>query len=327
MTELSLGVLSTAHEHCNSYAAAIETIDGAEIVCVADEDPERGQAFAERHGIEYLPTRDALSRIDAAIVCAANAHHGEWVIEAAEAGCDVLCEKPLAATAEDAREIVEACEDITLGVAMPIRFSDPAIQAKEAIEDGAIGELQTIVGTNLLKKMPADTWFVDPELSGGGAIMDHTVHVLDLVRWMTGQEVTEVYAETSTRFSDIPVEDIDVLSMELDDGTTVTHDGSWRQPEEWDFWGDVTLRFIGTEGVLTVDCFDQTIDLTRDSGEPGRNAVFWGSDANAGLLRDFFDALRKDRQPEIPGREGVIEMKVVEAAYESAEAGEAITID
>lgn len=326
MTVRSLGVLSTAHEHCNSYAAAIETIDGAEIVCVADEDPERGQAFADRHRIEYLPVEDALSRIDAAIVCAPNADHGEWVTEAAAAGVDVLCEKPLASTVKDAREIVEACEDITLGVAMPIRFSDPAVQAKKVIEDGAIGELQTIVGTNLLKKMTAG-WFVDPELSGGGAIMDHTVHVLDLVRWMTGEEVTEVYAETGTRFSDIPVEDIDVLSMELTDGTAVTHDGSWRQPEEWDTWGDVTLRLIGTEGVLTVDCFDQTIDLTRDSGEPGRNAVFWGSDANAGLLRDFLDALREDREPEIPGDEGLAEMRVVEAAYESAETGEAITIE
>ncbi|MCU4743009.1 Gfo/Idh/MocA family oxidoreductase [Natronoglomus mannanivorans] len=327
---IRLGVLSTAHPHCHEYVSAVGEIDGADVVAVADEDDERGREFADEHGLEYGSTDEVLERIDAGVVCAANVDHGEWVRAAADAGVDVLCEKPLAPTAAEADELVDVCEDagVTLAVAMPVRFSEPIRQAKAALEDGAVGELQAIVGTNLLQRMAGGTWFTDPDRSGGGAIMDHSVHVVDLARWLTGQEVTEVYTETGTHFSDIAVEDIDVLSMELADGTIVSHDGSWRQPDSWDFWGDVTMRLIGTEGVLEVDCFDQTFTETRDTGDdPGMESIYWGTDMNEYLVRDFVDAVRDGSEPAIPGEDGVRETRVVEAAYESAETGMPVEIE
>jgi predicted dehydrogenase len=323
---VSLAVLSAAHGHCHAYAEAVDGIEGAEVVAVADEDDRRAREFATEHGAAALPAGEALARADGAVVCAANADHATWVRRAADAGVDVLCEKPLAPTAAEAEAMVDACADagVSLGVAMPMRFSEPVRRARAALREGAVGDLQAVVGTNLLQKMAADTWFVDPERSGGGAVMDHSVHVVDLVRWLAGAEVREVYAETGRAFGDYPVEDVDVLSMELADGTPVTHDGSWRQPEEWEFWGDVTLRLIGTEGVYEVDCFAQT--LTETTEGDGREAVYWGSDPDAGLVRDFVAAVREGRPPAIPGREGVREVRVVEAAYESAETGEPVTV-
>lgn len=321
-----VGVLSAAHTHSDAYAAALDDIEHAELVAVADQDDERGQAFADRHEISYGTRESVLQRADAAIVTAANVDHREWTTAAADAGVDVLCEKPLATTTEDARAMVRAAEQagVALGVAMPVRFSEPARRAKAAVEGGEIGDLQAVVGTNLLTTISGGTWITDPAQSGGGAIMDHTVHVVDLVRWITDQEVAEVYTETGTRFTDIPAEDVAVLSMALDDGTPLTHDGSWRQPESWDFWGDVTLRLIGTEGVLEVDCFDQTIAQTTESGI---ESVFWGSDINEGLLRDFVTAVSAGEQPAILGREGVREVSVIEAAYESAETGRPVAPD
>jgi len=325
-----LGVLSTAHHHADLYAAALESRDDAEIVAVADEDDDRGQSFADSHGIDYQPADDVLERVDAAIVCAANVNHGTWIREAAAAGIDILCEKPLAPAGDQAAELVRVCESagVALGVAMPVRFSEPIRQAKAAVDEGAVGDLKAIVGTNILQKMAAGTWFTDPDLSGGGAILDHSVHIIDLSRWITGQEVAEVYTETGTRFTDIEVEDIDVLSMELDDGTIFTHDGSWRQPEEWDFWGDVTLRLIGTDGVVEVDCFDQTLTRTRDSGDdPGIDSVYWGTDINKGLVGDFVDAVANNRPPAVTGTDGVREVRVVDAAYESADRGEPVSVN
>jgi len=110
--------------------------------------------------------------------------------------------------------------------------------------------------------------------------------------------------------------------MSLEDGTPVTHDGSWRQPQEWDFWGDVTLRVVGTDGVIEVDCFDQTLRRTRDTGEdPGIDSVYWGSNMDEGLIRDFVAAVREDRDPAVTGREGAKEVRVVDAAYRSIETG------
>ena len=323
---IRFGMLSAAHGHADAYASDLHGIEGAELVAVADGDDDRGEAFADEHGIDYGPTDEVLDRIDAAVVCSANATHREWVESAAEAGVHVLCEKPLATSVADARAIVDACDDagVLLGVAMPVRFNEPIRQAKRAYDAGELGKLQAVVGTNLLRWKGPGGWFTDPELSGGGAIMDHTVHVVDLARWITGEEVSEVYAESGTRFVEKPVEDVDVLSMELGDGTPFTHDGSWRMPETWDFWGDVTLRLIGTESVMEVDCFDQTLKET--TATDGIESVFWGEGMNEGLLRDFVSAVRDGRPPAIPGEDGVREVAVVEAAYESVETGEPVGV-
>jgi predicted dehydrogenase len=325
---VAVAVVSAAHSHAHAYADVVADLDGAVLTAVVDDDGDRGRAFADRHGIEYAGETVAVDA-DAAVVCAENAAHRRWVEAAAAAGLDVLCEKPLATTAADARGCVDACEaaGVALGVAMPMRFSEPVRRAKATLEAGELGDLQAVVGTNLLQRMAADTWFIDPERSGGGAVMDHSVHVVDLVRWLTGEEVAEVYAESGTRFGTYDVEDVDLLSMALTDGTPVTHDGSWRQPDTWEFWGDVTLRLIGTDGVLEVDCFDQTLAETCDGDDPGRDAVFWGTDPNVGLLREFLAAVEADRTPAITGEDGVREVRVVEAAYESVDTGAPVPVE
>jgi len=326
MTEL--GILSVEHLHADAYAGALAEIEDADLVGIAgaDEHEETTAEKAEEYGVDHLAPDDLLSRVDAVVVCSANAAHREWVELAAEAGVDVLCEKPLAPTVEDAQAMVDACDDagVHLGVALPLRFNQPLLNAHDALEVGQLGDLKFLSGTNR-GQMPGG-WFADPERSGGGAVMDHSVHILDVVRWLTGENVAEVYAETGTRFHDIPVEDVNLLSMELTDGTQFTLDGSWSKPDEYDTWGGATLKLVGDDGVLEVDCFDQTIKQTRDSGDPGVHQLFWGPDADRGLVEDFVAAVREDRPPEKTGAHAVHDIEVIQAAYESAERGEPVAV-
>lgn len=321
-----LGILSVEHLHADAYAAHLSDLEGATLVGVADADADRAREKAAEYDTEAYDPADLLERVDGVVVCSANADHQMWVERAAEAGVDVLCEKPLAPTVEAARAAVDACEaaGVNLGVAMPLRFSQPLRNAKVAVDDGALGQLEFLSGTNR-GQMPGG-WFADPERAGGGAVMDHTVHVLDAVRWITGEDVREVYLETGTRFHDVEVEDVNFLSMELADGTSFTLDGSWSKPDEYDTWGDATLRLVGRDGVLSVDCFDQTIKQTRDTGDPGVHSVFWGPDPNRGLVRDFADAVRDDRPPSKTGSDAVRDVEVIRAAYESARRGEPVVV-
>lgn len=325
---LSVGVLSAAHVHTDAYLAILTELDDVHLVGVADTDPDRGRETAAHHETEYLPADDLLGRSDACLVCATNADHREWVERAAAAGVPVLCEKPLAPTVDEATAIVERCEaaGIEIGLAMPLRFSEPALRAREALTRGDIGDVHSISGTNR-GQMPGG-WFTDPDLAGGGAVMDHTVHIVDLVYHLTGQKVVEVYAESGTRFHDIPVDDVNVLSMELADGSQFLLDGSWSKPDEWHTWGDATVELVGTEGTISVDCFDQTVTHTKDSGEDaGIESVFWGTDPNVKLVRDFVDAIRNGHPPAITGEEGIMTVAVVEAAYESHRTNEPVAVD
>ncbi len=323
-----IGILSAAHLHAGAYAAQLASLDGAELVGIADEDADRGREFAENHGIDSMEADVLLEQADGVIICSTNANHRDWAERSAAAGVHVLSEKPLAPESEDARAIVDACQEaeVRLGVAMPLRFSLPAREAKRALQDGTIGALQSIVGTNR-GQMPG-SWFTDPDAAGGGAVMDHTVHIVDLVHWLTGERVAEVYAETGTRFHDLPVEDVNLLSMELTDGTQFSLDGSWSRPDNWDFWGDATVSLFGTDATVDVDCFAQKLKYTDDRPDgDGIQSLYWGSDPNGGLVADFVDAIREGRPPEITGPEGIEVVAVVEAAYESASRGTPVDVE
>ncbi|WP_224337542.1 Gfo/Idh/MocA family protein [Haloprofundus halobius] len=324
-----IGLCSVAHLHADSYAACLNNLDDAELVGVTESEERvaEGREKADEYGVDYFDPDALLAEVDGVVVCSTNADHLAWVRRAAHAGVDVLCEKPLAPSVEAAHEMVDLCHraDVHLGVAMPLRFSQPARNAKTAVENGVLGDICFLSGTNR-GQMPG-SWFVDEAESGGGAVMDHSVHIVDIVRWITGEDVREVYAETETRFNDIPVEDVNLLSMTLTDGTEFVLDGSWSKPDEWDFWGDATLRLVGTEGVVSIDCFDQKIKQTRDTGDPGIRSVFWGSNPDEGLVADFVEAVAEDRPPLKTGADAVNDVAVVEAAYESANASESVDVE
>lgn len=269
-----------------------------------------------------LPTDELLAQADATCVFSTNTTHGRWVRAAAEAGVHVLCEKPLATDLAEANDLVSVCEamDVRLGMMMPLPFSELARRAKHAYEAGAFGDLRAVTGTNRakLRDRAKTGWSADPEHAAGGAVMDHTVHIVGLMRWITGREVVSIHAELATMHDGPKTEDVNILSMELDDGTPFTLDGSWDPPEAWDYWGDATMNLVGTAGELDIDCFDFTFRETRDNGEnPGIDSVYYDEEPNIGLLDDFLDAVREDRPPKIDGRDGLREAAVCVAVYES----------
>lgn len=325
---LAVGILSAAHVHTDAYAEHLADFTDVDFVGVADDDAERGRATAERHGVEQWSTTDLLDRIDAAVICSENAKRQEWFEAAADAGVHALCEKPLAGDRSAAETIAEVhrSSGITAGLVMPLRFLPIAERAKADYEAGEIGDVRFLTGTNR-GKMPGG-WFADPALAGGGAVMDHTVHILDLVRWITRQEVTEVYAAAGTRFHDIPVEDVNVVSMSLEDGTPFTLDGSWSRPEELEIWGDATLELLGTDGVISIDPHEATVRRTRDTGDdPGAQLFRYGPDENRRSLRDFLTAVREGREPRSTIEDGRREMAVLEAIYDSIETGEPVSVE
>ncbi|WP_137287630.1 Gfo/Idh/MocA family protein [Halorussus salinisoli] len=327
-----LGILSTAHVHAGGFATALAALDGVEFVGVADDDETRGREAAERHDVSFMKPDALLDTVDGVVVCSTNTTHGRWIDAAADAGVDVLCEKPLATEVSEARRLVDRCDDagVSLGMCMPLPFTEPAKKAKQAFENGEIGELTIATGKNRarLRNRHVTGWSANPEHAGGGAVMDHTVHIVNLVRRITGREVATVHAELETMESDLVVEDINILSMTLDDGTPFTLDGSWDRPESWDYWGDATLNLIGTDGEISLDCFDYTFTETSDAGElTGINSIYWGEEPNRKLIADFADAVREGRNPLVTGRDGLREAAVCIAAFESAERGRPVDVD
>lgn len=164
------------------------------------------------------------------IVTSENSTHRKFVAIAARKGKHVLCEKPIATTVEDANAMVEICKEnnVKLQMAFLVRYSASVRKAKEIIGAGFLGDVINLVGNNH-GRMPGG-WFTDLELSGGRAVMDHTVHVVDIVRWLLDCEFTTVYATFGTLIHDIRVEDCGLEMFKLSTGQYMTLDCSWSRP-------------------------------------------------------------------------------------------------
>lgn len=331
-----IGILSFAHLHAEGYAAALKTMPDVELIGVADDNRERGRYFAGEFGLRQFDSYDALlnEQPDGVIVCSENSRHLEMVEMAAARGIGILCEKPLATTVDDAAQIVRQCERaaVPLMTAFPMRFSPPIIEIKRMI--GRLGVIYGINSTNqgsLPEFHRAENlaflgrgWFTDRVLAGGGALIDHTVHLADLFRWLLETEVTEVYAQTNTVIGadKVNVETSGLIMLTFANGAFASIDCSWSKPANYPTWGGLALDIIGAGGVATVDAFKQRIAVYTDRARWS----YWGSDANAAMIRDFLDALRTKRAPAVTGVDGLRAAQIVAAAYQSAELGEPVMV-
>ena len=193
-------------------------------------------------------------------------------------------------------------------------------RAREIVRGGALGRVLAVSGTNR-GKIPGG-WFLDPELAGG-AVMDHTVHLADLLRWMLDVEVKSVYAEVDSFFGAGETDDAAILTLELEggsfaDGAFATIDPSWSRGEGYPTWGDVTFRISGTSGVLDVDPFAQPLrTFDHETGAPSWSYI--KEDMNALMLVDFLRGVAEDDPSGASGLDGLRTLEVVLAAYRSGE--------
>lgn len=325
---LRIGMLSFAHMHAHGYAGCLRQISNVEIIGIADEDKERGQKMAREFGAEYYPDyRDLLEeRVEAVIICSENSRHKDMTVASAEAGKHILCEKPIATTLSEARLMIDACKEnkVKLEIAFPCRFSPAVINVKKMIDKNLLGEILAIKATN--HGILPGGWFIDKNKSGGGAVMDHTVHVVDLMRWMLKKEVVEVYAEVDTLFYDLNVDDCGILTLELEGGIFATLDPSWSRPNKaFPTWGDVTMEIVGTNGIISLDVFRQNLVLYNNKAVRS-SYIPWGSNMGLGLTKDFIDCIVYDRTPSITGKDGQRALEVALGAYKSAEINQPIKL-
>ena len=323
-----LGIMSFAHMHAHGYAASAKQLAEAELAAIWDDDPARGKAAAEQYGVPFIADRKAFlaSDIGGVIVCSENVKHRAMVEAAAKAGKWVLCEKPLATTVEDAKAMVDCCKQagVGLGTAFPCRYVQPLMAVKEEIASGKYGAIYAASCTNN-GSFPGG-WFADEKLSGGGATMDHTVHVVDLLRWMFGKEITKVYCENGNLIRHgIGTDDVGSLHFEMEGGIKVSHIASWDRAKSFPTWGDVTMEIIAEKGVVSVDAFNQKVNVYNDTDMKGQ-WVGWGDNCDLGLVRDFAAAVDQKREPAVTGYDGLKAVEVTVAAYKSVAAKKMVSV-
>ena len=323
MPSLRMAAVDYSHGHQYSYTRAMLRLPMVEFVALADADPaqrSRAEALVRefKAGVAVEEDyRDLLARedVEAVVICSPNADHHRMTLDAARAGKHVLCEKPLAITTAQAEEMIQVCEEegVFLGTAYPCRFAPVMGEMKRRVEAGEIGQILALSATNHLRSVLTG-WFVEPKRSGGGCIRDHIVHALDLCRWFSGREPVEVYAEAATLARpELAVEDVGMLIITFEGGLIGTIDPSWNRPPNWTRWGDVTLRILGTKGVIEGDITGQAVSCTTDT----TRWLSYSENMDYYLLKNFAKSVLAGRAPLVTGWDGRMGVATIEAAYES----------
>ncbi|MEU9465705.1 Gfo/Idh/MocA family oxidoreductase [Streptomyces avermitilis] len=258
-----------------------ETLSGLPAVTslvVTDPFTDAAKSAAERFGAEVADSPEAVlaAGVDGVVVAAATDAHPGLVLAAVEAGVPVFCEKPVARTMREGVEVLEAVRDagVEIQIGYNRRFDAGFVAARAAVASGELGALHTVRSTTLDPAPPPPAYVA----ASGGIFRDCSVHDFDIIRWVTGREVVEVYATGGNRGADYiaAAGDADTTAavLTLDDGTLAVVSNSRHNARGY----DVRMELHGFRDSIAVGLEDR---LPLRSVEPG--TVF-----PAGTPHDFF---------------------------------------
>jgi len=203
-----------------------------------------------------------------------------------------------------------------------VRFGTALVRARDAIRAGSIGTPIAGRGTNH-GQFPGG-WFGSLADAGGGAIMDHTVHVSDALCWLLDDRIESVYAESTHKMHpEIEVESGGVLTMNFASGFFASLDASWSRPDSFHTWGDVWIEIVGTEGRIVIDPMARRLSHFSEQAGKLLTVGYDDADMTADMVRAFLNFAAGNEQQLGPATlaEGVHASETVLAAYRSCASG------
>lgn len=336
-----IGAGGIAGEHMNHLALR----DDVELVAMADPNAQAMARHAQKFGIPraFADWREMLAQVplDAVSVCTPNKLHAECTIGALEAGCDVLCEKPLAANAREAHTMVAAAERLgrKLVIGFQYRFNARTQFLRQAADGGQFGHIM-YARVQALRRRGIPNWgvFGRKELQGGGPLIDIAVHVLEMTHYTLGSPTpVSASADMFTYLGNQPsdrvesawkgwdyktydVEDLAVGRIRFANGTVIHLETSFAAHIEKDYW---SFQLMGETGGAT---WDPPRIFRDEDGHMVDKSPAWHADEKIEKMfrrkmNNFVDHVLYDAPTLAPGRDGLAIQRMLDAMYQSAAAG------
>ncbi|MEK4802808.1 Gfo/Idh/MocA family oxidoreductase [Oceanobacillus sp. FSL K6-0118] len=339
MNKLKMGIIGAGGIAVSRHIPAYLSLkDKVTIFAVQDVNIERANEIARKYDIPnvYQDYHDLFKVVDAVTICTPNKFHAEITIAALEAGCHVLCEKPMGMNTFECEKMIEAAKRTRrqLAVGYHYRFMPEGQLAKQAIHE--IGDpLVTRVQALRRRKVPGWGVFTNKELQGGGSLIDYGCHLLDLSLWLLGEiEPVEVIGKMYNRLSKTPnqINDwgtFDYESFDVDDhvsayitftnGSTMLFECSWAANIKED---TTHLSISGSEAGINVFPYEF---YTPKYG------TYMTTTANiekekSGLLQaaNFVESCLGESDLIVKPEESLKVTKIIDAIYESSQSGKSV---
>lgn len=307
----------------------------AKLVVVVSGDRAKARRIAAKFGAARHYTYDEYDRcladpdVQAVFLASVNGAHADQTIRAAEAGKHVLCEKPMANTAEDCRRMIDACQRnrVRLMIAYRKHFEPASLALKKLVAARKLGPLKLIHSAfTICLPAGAPPWHLNPALSGGGSLMDLGVYCVNTVRWLADRDPTEAEAYAwsgdAKRFRD--AEESIAFRLKFPGGMVLQAASSFGAAQA------SFLHVHGERGWAALDpafAYDEERRLFGKIGGRWFAKKFPRMDEFVLELDAFADAVRRGQDPEPDGIQGMRDVAVMEAIYRSAAARTPVVID
>lgn len=348
MKKVRFGVLGAGGIADRRTLPGMLLAEHAEIVAVMEIDPAVAEKLREKYGAKRAYTDEkaliADPEIDAVYIASPISCHARQAKLAADAGKHILIEKPLAMTSEEGEAVVAYCREkgVKMAAGLMMRFGAYVMAMKKAIAEGKIGDVVSCFAhfTCWFPDMPG-VWRQSKATAGGGALMDMGVHCIDLIRYVTGQEVRQIAAMHDTMTFHYDVEDSSVVLLRLENGTLATVQSNFNIPDDASLW---RLEFFGTKGRLAGNGVIGQIDggtvdavFIEDVGGYNAEQGHEGGTEAAQLdvefgnmytreIESFCLSILEGKPLEVPAEEAIKAQKIIEAAYRANNEGRVIDL-
>src|SRR5882762_3594296 len=329
--KIRYAVVGLGHIAQTAVLPAFEHAENSELAAFVTGNPEKDRKLSERYGVNaytYDDLENALEKeqVDAVYIATPNIFQREHTERAARAGVHVLCEKPMATTQEDCEAMMRAAAEnnVKLMIAYRLHFNDANLHAVRVVQSGDLGELRYF--GSLFGLQVKEGNIRTRKALGGGTLFDIGIYCINAARYLFRDEPMEVVGLTANngekRFAEIEEMTGAVLRFPRERLAIFTCSfGS----------GDISqYELVGTKGHLRLEnAYEYRGELKCVTTIEGKKAekIFKPGDQFAAELIYFSDCVIHDRAPEPSGNEGLADIRVINAIYESAEIGRAVRIE
>jgi predicted dehydrogenase len=301
----------------------------AKLVAVVSGDERKAKRLARKFGARDYYTYDEYvlclnhPQVDAVFIATTNGTHAEFTIRAAHSGKHVLCEKPMANTVEDCQQMIDACRahDVRLMIAYRKYFEPASVMLKKLVTSGRLGRLKILHSAFTINLPPgrpgSPAWHFDKKQAGGGSLVDVGVYCVNTSRWLVGREPTEasgyVWTHDPKGFSE--VDEHIAFQLKFPGGILLQGSSSFGAAQS------SFLHVHGDKGWAALDPAYEFAKERRLFGELGGKWFekrFKAMDEFVLEIDAFAEAIRRRRDPEPNGREGLKDVAIMQAIYRSA---------
>ncbi len=319
-----------------------------EIVGVCDIIPNKMDEILEKHGLEkrtnihrYTNYKDLLESEKPSLVSIAteSGNHAEIALYCIEKGVHVIIEKPMAMSIEDANKIINMADEknVKVSACHQNRFNIAVQELRKAIENGRFGKISH--GSIHVRWNRNHGYYDQASWRGtwaqdGGALMNQCIHGIDLLRWMMGDDVEEVYGATRQQFHDyLEAEDVGMAVVKFKNGAIGTIEGTTnvypKNLEETLYIfgenGTVKLGGTSTNNIDVWDFADETESDSKNKGLEEATSNVYGN-GHTSLFADMVDAIENDRKPYVDAVAGRNALEMILSIYKSQKTGQPVKL-